>query len=136
MADTYPNCVASLTKYNDVGSMTYTYDPITNSNSNFTGQLSKIQQGKAAVDNQGKLNSTVFRAPHGIVDDKIFSLLTRLHIVADFSYNDHYNIYTTGASGKIFYRYPSSLGNISDSKLSGKDPKLPVMVNFYNYDSQ
>ena len=135
MADTYPNCVASLTTYNDVGSMTYTYDPITNSNSNFTGQLSKIQQGKAAVDNQGKLNSTVFRAPHGIVDDKIFSLLTRLHIVADFSYNDHYNIYTTGASGKIFYRYPSSLSNTSDSKFSVKDPKIPMMVNFYNYDS-
>jgi len=135
MADTYPNCVASLTTYNDVGSMTYTYDPITNSNSNFTGQLSKIQQGKAAVDNQGKLNSTVFRAPHGIVDDKIFSLLTRLHIVADFSYNDHYNIYTTGASGKIFYRYPSSLSNTSDSKLAGRDSKIPAMVNFYNYDS-
>jgi len=135
MANTYPNCVASLAKYNDVGSMTYTYDIITNSHSNFTGQLSKVQQGKAAVDKQGKINSTVFRAPHGIVDDKISSLLTRLHIVADFSYNDHYNIYTNGASGKIFYRYPISLGNTSDSKFSVKDPKIPVMVNFYNYDS-
>jgi len=133
MADTYPNCVASLGKNNDVGSMTYTYDTLTSSN--FTGQLKQIQQGKAAVDKQGKLNSTVFRAPHGIVDDKIFSLLTRSHILADFSYNDHYNIYKNGASGKIFYRYPGSLGNISDSKLSGRDPKIPMMVNFYNYDS-
>jgi len=133
MADTYPNCVASLGKNNEVGSMTYTYDTITSSN--FTGQLKQIQQGKAAVDKQGELNSTVFRAPHGIVDDKIFSLLTRSHIVADFSYNDHYNIYKNGASGKIFYRYAASLGNISDPKLSGRDPKIPMMVNFYNYDS-
>src|SRR5580765_41710 len=135
MADTYPNCVTSLGKNSDVGSMTYTYDAITGSHSNFTGQLGKVQQGKAAVDKHGKINSTVFRAPHGIVDDKIFSLLTRLHIVADFSSNDHYNIYTNGGSGRIFYKYPISLGNTSDSKFSVKDPKIPMMVNFYNYDS-
>ena len=133
MAETYPNCVASLGKNNEIGGMTYTYDTITNLN--YTGQLKQIQQGKAAVDKQSKLNSTVFRAPHGIVDDKIFSLLTRLHMIADFNYNDHYNIYTNGASGKIFYKYPSSLGNISDPTLSGRDPKIPMMVNFYNYDS-
>jgi len=133
MADTYPNCVASLGKNNEIGSMAYTYDTITNLN--YTGQLKQIQQGKAAVDKQSKLNSTVFRAPHGIVDDKIFSLLTHLHILGDFNYNDHYNIYTNGLSGKIFYKYPSSLGNTSDSKLSGRDPKIPMLVNFYNYDS-
>lgn len=134
MADTYPNCVTSLGNNNDVGSMTYSYDTITGMN--FTGQLKQIQDGKAAVDKQGKLNSTIFRAPNGIVDDKIYSLLTRSHILGDFSYNDHYNIYTDGLSGKIFYRFPmTSLDNISDSKLSGVDPKIPVMVNIYNYDS-
>src|SRR5580765_9103866 len=45
MADTYPNCVASLGKNNEIGSMTYTYDTITNLN--YTGQLKQIQQGKA-----------------------------------------------------------------------------------------
>jgi len=134
MADTYPNCVASLGKNNDVGSMTYSYDTITNLN--YTGQLNQIMDGKAAVDKQGRLNSTIFKAPHGIVDDKIYSLLTRSHIIADFTYKDHYNIYTNGLSGKIFYRFPmTSLGNMSDSKLSGRDQNIPVMVNIYNYDS-
>ena len=134
MADTYPNCVASLGKNNDVGSMAYSYDTITNLN--YTGQLNQIIDGKAAVDKQGRLNSTIFKAPHGIVDDKIYSLLTRSHIIADFTYKDHYNIYTNGLSGKIFYRFPmTSLGNMSDSKLSGRDQNIAVMVNIYNYDS-
>jgi len=135
MADTYPNCVVSFSKDNDIGSMSNSYDAIT-STSTHTDQLSNIREGKAAVDKQGKLNSTIFRAPRGVVDETIYSLLTQSHILADFSYNDHYNVYTDGLSGKIFYRYPmTSLGNISDSKLSGRDENVPVMVNFYNYDS-
>jgi peptidoglycan/xylan/chitin deacetylase (PgdA/CDA1 family) len=134
MAETYPSCVTGFGKNSDVGSMTYSYDTITGLN--YTGQFSKIQQGKAAVDEQGKLNSTIFRAPQGAVDDKIYSILTRLHILGDFNYKDHYNIYTNGPSGKIFYRFPmTSLDNISDSKLPGRDPNIPLMVNIYNYDS-
>ena len=135
MADTYPNCVVSFSKDNDIGSMSHSYDAIT-STSTHTDQLSNIREGKAAVDKQGKLNSTIFRAPRGIVDENIYSLLTQSHILADFSYNDHYNVYTDGLSGKIFYRFPmTSLGNISDSKISGRDENVPVMINFYNYDS-
>ena len=128
MADTYPNCVTSLSNGNDIGSMRYSYDDIA-SISNYTAQLNQIEQGKAAVDKQGKLNSTIFRAPHGHVDQNIYSLLTRVHILADFSYTDHYNIYTDGLSGKTFYRFP-----MTSSKSSG-NPNIPVMVTFYNYDS-
>jgi len=135
MADTYPNCVASFSKDSDIGSMSHSYDTIT-STSTYTGELSNIREGKAAVDKQGKLNSTIFRAPAGIVNENIYSLLTQSHILADFSYNDHYNIYTDGLSGKIFYRFPmTSLAKLSDSNLSGRDENVPVMVNFYNYDS-
>jgi len=135
MADNYPECVTSFSKSNDIGSMTYSYNNLAPA-SNYTDQLSQIQQGKTAVDKQGNLNSTIFRAPHGQVDQNIYSLLTRSHILADFSYNEHFNIYTNGLSGKIFYRYPmTSIGNISYSKLSDRDPKIPLMVNIYNYDS-
>ena len=135
MADTYPNCVVNFNKDNDIGSMSYSYDTITSIPSN-TDRLNHIREGKSAVDKQGKLNSTIFRAPRGIVDENIYSMLTQSHILADFSYNDHYNVYTDGLSGKIFYRFPmTSLGNISDSKLSGRDENVPLMVNFYNYDS-
>jgi polysaccharide deacetylase len=134
MADTYPNCVTSLGNKNDVGSMTYSYDTITALD--YTGQLKQIMDGKAAIDKQGKLNSTIFRAPHGIVDNNIYSLLARSHILGDFSYTDHYNVYSNGLSGKTFYRFPmTSWGNTSDAKLSEKHPNVPVMVNIYNYDS-
>ena len=134
MADTYPNCVVSFSKDNDIGSMSNSYDAIT-STSTHTDQLSNIREGKAAVDKQGKLNSTILKAPRGIVDKNIYSFLTQSHILSDFSYNDHYYVYTDGLSGKIFYRFPITSGNISDSKLSGRDENVPVMVNFYNYDS-
>jgi peptidoglycan/xylan/chitin deacetylase (PgdA/CDA1 family) len=135
MADTYPNCVTAFSKENDIGSMTYSYDTITSIPTR-TDQLNHIKEGKAAVDKQGKLNSTIFKAPRGIVDENIYSMLTQSHILADFSYNDHYNVYTDGLSGKIFYRFPmTSLDSISDSKLPVRDENVPMTVNFYNYDS-
>ena len=135
MADTYPNCVSDFSKDNDIGSMSYSYDTITSIPTR-TDQLNHIKEGKAAVDKQGKLNSTLFKAPRGIVDENIYSMLTQSHIIADFSYNDHYNVYTDGASGKIFYRFPmTSLDSLSDSKLPGRDENVPLMVNFYNFES-
>lgn len=131
IADSYPDCVSSFSNNTDIGSSGYRFDKIT-AIPGYLDELNQIKQGKKAIDRQGKINSTLFRAPYGAVDDNIYSLLARSQIVGDFSYDDHYNIYTDGASGKTFYKYPMvTLNNIMD--LSNmNDPKTPVVINFYN----
>jgi hypothetical protein len=135
MADTYPTCASGFGEDTDVGSMSYDYTEITSIRS-YPDQLNQILKGKQSIDKQGKLNSTVFRAPYGIVDENIYSLLSRSHILADFSYDDHYNVFTDGLSGKTFYWFPSkTLTNLSGLQYSDVNSKMPLMINFYNYDS-
>jgi hypothetical protein len=134
IAETYPACVSAFNSNMDVGSMSYLYEKIPQIKT-YPNQLSQITKGKLVIDELGKFNSTLFRAPYGSVDGNIYSLLSRSHIIVDFSYVDHYNIYTEGLSGKTFYRFPiRTVSNLLDTKnLSG--PQIPVMLNFYNYDS-
>jgi hypothetical protein len=135
MADNYPSCASVFNGNTDIGSMSYDYKKIT-SISSYTDQLNQILKGKQSIDSQGKLNSTVFRAPYGSVDENIYSLLSRSHILADFSYDNHYNIYTDGLSGKTFYWFPSkTITNLSDIKYSNMNSKVPLVINFHNYDS-
>jgi hypothetical protein len=134
MADSYPDCVSSFSADTDIGSMSYSNNNIT-SISSYPAQLSSIHNGKSSVDLRGNLNSTLFRAPFGTVDENIYSLLFRSHILADFSYVDHYNVYTDGLSGKTFYRFPiNSLDKFSTSQFSSSDQKTPQMITFYNYE--
>jgi len=135
MADTYPTCASGFGRNTDIGSMSYDYTKITSIKS-YPDQLNQVLRGKQSVDIQGKLNSTVFRAPYGSVDENIYSLLSRSHILADFSYDNHYNVYTDGLSGKTFYWFPTkTLANLSNIRYSDLNNKIPLMINFYNYDS-
>jgi len=135
IADAYPDCVSRFSTDTDIGSMSYSQNSIT-SIPTYPAQLSTIKDGKRSVDLHGELNSTLFRAPFGQVDENIYSLLTRSHILADFSYIDHYNVYTDGLSGKTFYRFPLALlDKFSASKSSVADPKIPMMITFDNHDS-
>jgi peptidoglycan/xylan/chitin deacetylase (PgdA/CDA1 family) len=132
VADTYPSCVTSFSSDTDIGSSTYTYDNIT-SIPDYLAQLDSIKQGKKAIDRHGFMNSTLFRAPYGNVDGNIYSLLSRSQIIADFSYSDHYNLYTSGLSGKTFYTFPLvTLNNLSELKELDANPNTPLMINFYN----
>lgn len=132
LADAYPSCISSFGTNIDIGSMSYTYEKLT-SISAYPDQLSQVMNGKRAIDQKGGINSTLYRAPYGIVDQNIYSLLARSHIIADFSYADHYNIYTDGLSGKTFYRFPiTTLPNLKN--IQSSSPDTPWMVNFYNYD--
>ena len=133
LAEKYPSCITNFIDSNDIGSMSYSYDKITSTNS-YPAQLDNIAKGKKAIDVTGGLNSTLFRAPYGSVDENIYSLLTRSHILVDFSYDDHYNIYTDGLSGKTFYKFPLKTLT-SYTELEKFDPEIPLMVSFYNYDS-
>jgi peptidoglycan/xylan/chitin deacetylase (PgdA/CDA1 family) len=134
VVEKYPECVTNLGNNTDIGSMSYSYDEIT-SISDYPSQLNHIIKGKKIIDEYAGINSTLFRAPYGTVDENIYSLLARAHILADFSYDDHYNVYTNGLSGMTFYRYPiNTLTSLSDVQKSNWDVKIPLMVNFDNND--
>jgi peptidoglycan/xylan/chitin deacetylase (PgdA/CDA1 family) len=95
VAEQNPQAVTCFNNKVDIGSQTY-------SNVNLTAiydyslKLQEVQQGKAAVDAAGKLNSKVFQAPYGATDQDIYSLLNRSGILADFSYMNQYNVYQDG----------------------------------------
>jgi peptidoglycan/xylan/chitin deacetylase (PgdA/CDA1 family) len=95
IAENHPQCVVSFGENIDIGSSTYGYKNLT-AMMEYSEQLKEIQDGKNAVDLAGDLNSKSFRAPHGSVDDDIYSLLSRSGILADFSYTDRYHKYHQG----------------------------------------
>jgi hypothetical protein len=135
VADRYPSCIPSFGSDVDIGSSSFTYNNIT-STPGYTHQLDLIKQGKKSIDTHGMMNSTSFRAPYGNVDENIFSQLARSQIFADFSYRDHYNVYTNGPSGRTFYRSPLiTLNNTLELQKLVPNPEIPLMMNFYNYQS-
>ena len=95
VANLYPECVSSFSENVDIGSQTYNYVNLT-AISDYSIQLEEVSAGKQAVDNAGNLDSRLFKAPYGTTDENIYSLLTRSNILADFSYDDHYNKYYNG----------------------------------------
>lgn len=97
VAENYPECIEQLAanRMLDIGSQTYNYISLL-SIPDYTVRLEEIQNGKHAVNNAGKIDSRVFKAPLGETDADIYSLLNRSNIIADFSYDDHYNKYHQG----------------------------------------
>lgn len=100
IADLYPQCVTGFPNNVDIGSQTYDYVPLP-SISDYTAQLDEVRNGKIAVDKAGNLDSKIFRAPDGLVDQNIYSLLERSNILADFSYDKQYNEYYKGQFIKL-----------------------------------
>lgn len=102
VAEKYPQCVAGLSsnKNLDLGSQTYHYAALA-SIPDYSKALEEVKAGKDAVDRAGNIDSRVFKAPYGKVDENIYSLLNRSGIAADFSYGEHYNKYQNGQ----FVRY-------------------------------
>lgn len=132
VANKYPECVASFSQKNvDVGSQTYTYINLT-SMDDYLKALEEIKNGKLAVDNAGKIDSHLFKAPYDSTDQNIYSLLSRANITADFSYKTQYNKYENGQ----FVRFDLvtcdctnlSVETVTHLRQSGR----PVMVEIDN----
>ena len=139
IAEETPECVNSFPAGIDVGSQTYSYVSLT-SISNYDLALEEVKKGKEAIDKVGGLESRLFRAPYGHVDENIYSYLTRSGIVADFSYSNHYNKF----ENDLFVKYDIKelSGNREGlelySLLSRDDdvvrPESPVPIGI-NFDS-
>jgi peptidoglycan/xylan/chitin deacetylase (PgdA/CDA1 family) len=95
VAEQYPQIVSCFGDKVDVGSQTYDNIDLT-SIADYSLKLEEVKEGKIAVDGAGNLYSRVFRAPFGATDQDIYSLLSRSGILADFSYDNQYNLYEDG----------------------------------------
>lgn len=95
VAEKYPDAISYFGDEVDIGSQTYSNINLT-SISDYSVKLEEVKEGKKVVDNAGALYSRAFRAPFGATDQDIYSLLSRSGILADFSYENHYNVYQDG----------------------------------------
>ena len=127
VTDNDPTIVSAFDHAVDVGSMTY-FNTDLKSILDYSAQLDEITEGKSAVDANGNLTSRVFMAPYGSVTTDIYSQLTRSGILADFSYNDHYNKYYNGQfirMGLTVYDYAR---HAPDYYLSITDKREPIAI--------
>jgi len=95
VAEDYPDAVWFFNDKVDVGSQTYSNVNLTEI-PDYLEKLEEVKEGKAVVDDVGALDSRLFRAPFGATDQDIYSLLSRSGILADFSYQNYYNVFRGG----------------------------------------
>ncbi len=129
IAEKYPTCISTLAKGNDIGS--FTYDYMNMSGQDYSVQLEEVKGGKDAVDNAGHIDSRLFKAPYGITDGNIYSVLNRSGIVADFSYVNQYNKFYHDK----FLKFDSISYNgtqYSSDFFKNLSYNVPVMINFDN----
>lgn len=127
LAEEYPDCVTAFGNNAQIGSMTYNYVSLTTSD--YLLQLGEVQHGKQVIDTIGNLDSKVFKAPFSQTDENTYSLLSRSGIFADFSYDDHFNIYENGQ----FVRYDLETFSIP-SEITSHDK--PVVSRFFFVNTQ
>lgn len=129
IAQQYPGCVNKLAQENDVGSFTYDYAEL--AGADYSVQLEEVKSGKDAVDSAGHIDSRLFKAPFGITDGNIYSVLNRSGIVADFSYDKQYNKYYD----EKFMRFNSTSYNgtqYSPDFFKNLSSDIPIIINFDN----
>jgi hypothetical protein len=135
VAQNHPECITSFPSRVDIGSQTYSYVDLERVG-DYTKALEEVKKGKLAIDQVGKLDSKVFKAPYGSTDDNIYSLLSRSNISADFSYKEQYNKFENG----MFIRYDlisydetekDNLANIVETITSGTSV-VPITFDLDN----
>jgi peptidoglycan/xylan/chitin deacetylase (PgdA/CDA1 family) len=128
-AQNIPECITAFNKDVDIGSQTYDYVNLS-SISDYQNQLEEVRKGKEIIDSVGQLDSRLFRAPYGAIDENIYSLLNRTGIIADFSYDSQYNKYFNGKF--IWFNLTSFDGteNTADFFLSFDETEIPILINF------
>lgn len=134
VADLYPESVKVFPAFVDIGSQTYSYVNLT-SIPDYLDQLEEVRKGKEAVDRAGNLDSRLFRAPYGSTDANIYSLLNRSGIVADFSYDEHYNKYHNGQFIKFELKTYNGTEHSAEFFLSIKQTDEPVAIVFDDFTS-
>ncbi len=129
VAEQHPECVSYFSSKVDIGSQTFSNSNLT-SISDYALQLEEVKKGKQAVDTAGNLYSRVFRAPSKATDQNIYSLLSRNDILADFSYDHQYNVY----SGNQFVKFNATVYDGAtcspNSILALKKSPQPIIVHF------
>lgn len=131
VAERYPQCVSSYKNGIDIGSQTYSYVKLTEI-PDYSEQLEEVKKGKLAVDKAGNLDSKIFKAPNGVTDENIYSLLFRSEILADFSYDNQYNKYYHDKFLK--FDLVSFQGSNHDAGFFKElnSHETPIMINFDN----
>ena len=134
--DENPKIVTSFGPHVDLGSLTYHYQSILSSD-DYTAQLLEIQEGKMAVDAAANVDSKLFAAPFGIVNNDIFSQLKRSGITADFSYTDHYNKLWNGTFITMPLKFVEGVNfNVGDLPKDAGDPPTVVVLRSTSSSAQ
>jgi hypothetical protein len=130
LAEANEECISRLSNNSriDIGSQTYSYSNLT-SITDYTKALEEVRAGKAAVDRIGRIDSKLFKAPFGLTDENIYSLLTRSDILADFSYKQQYNKYENGQFVKYDLQTFDSIENSSSIHAAIESGSIPILVN-------
>lgn len=125
-AEAVPDCT-SFPRDVDIGSRTYSYVDLTLVG-DYTKALEEVKVGKQVVDRVAHADSKLFRAPEGLTNDNIYSILNRTGITADFSYGDHYNIYENG----FYVRHDAETlqGLQVSAQGFGKNTTNPTIIHF------
>ena len=83
-----------------------------------------------AVDAAANVDSKLFAAPFGIVNNDIFSQLKRSGITADFSYSDHYNKLWNGTFITMPLKFVEGLNlKFGDLPKNANDPPTVIIVH-------
>lgn len=131
LAEKYPECVWDFNKKIDIGSQTYSNRDLTKI-SDYLIKLDEVQKGKKALDEAGEIDTKAFMAPFRATDQDIYSLLGRSGILADFSYDNQYNVYDNGQ----FVKHDAATfkaGNYKpDYFLTLPETETPVIIFFDN----
>lgn len=131
IAQQYPETITCFSSKVDIGSVTYDSLNLTTV-ADYTIKLQEVQEGKAAVDIAGDIDSKVFQAPNKAADQDIYSLLSRSGIIADFSYISHYNVY----QNQQFVKYPAGVfageAYSADFFVERTKTQQPIIIEFNN----
>ncbi|MEM2110377.1 MAG: polysaccharide deacetylase family protein [Candidatus Bathyarchaeia archaeon] len=134
VAESYPKCVTVFSKNVDIGSQTYSYVNLA-AITDYDAQFEEVAKGKKAVDDAGNIYSRLFRAPYGATNENIYSILSRLDIIADFSYKCQYNKYHKGQFIKFDLRTYNGTEHPVDFFLNLPSQSEPVALIFNNHTS-
>ena len=131
VAEQKPSTVTCFGSNVDFGSLTYD-NVVLAEIEDYSLKLWEVEQGKNTIDNIANVNSLVFQEPNGKTDDDIFSILSRTGIIADFSYEDHFNIYRNGRFEEIAAQVLSANQTSIEYILNQEQNNTPLIIQFDN----
>jgi ribosomal protein S8 len=131
LAEQNPKTITCFGSGIDFGSLTYDNVNLT-SIDDYSLKLWEIQQGKTAIDNIANVNSQIFQEPNGNTDEDIYSILSRVGIIADFSYKDHFNIYRNDRFEQITAQVVNANNTSVEYLLSQEPADIPLIIQFDN----